>query len=173
MRIGLFGGSFDPVHMGHENLVRALIKKLSLDKVFVMPAFVSPFKVKTPPKASPEDRLAMLRLAFEGDEKVTVLTDEIDRQEVSYTIDTVRRLVKKFPQDKFFLLLTEEAISTFPLWKEFKEIQLLAQVVFVGSAEIPWIPISSTEIREDLEKRKKFLSAKVLDYIGRHQLYSL
>ena len=72
MRVGVFGGSFDPVHKGHEHLAREMVKRLKLDKLIVIPAFVSPFKLKKPPKASCEHRLKMLEIAFE-DSPVIVL----------------------------------------------------------------------------------------------------
>jgi len=172
MRIGIFGGSFDPVHLGHEEVVREAYGKISLDKIVVVPVWVSPFKVKTPPIASPKDRVEMLKRAFLGVDWVEVLTDEIDRKEVSYTIYTIRRLVQKFPDVQFVLLLTEEARSSFPTWEKVEEIQKLVEVAFVGHRS----SISSTEVRERLQKGldcKKFLSAKVLDYIEKHRLYSL
>lgn len=171
MNIGLFGGSFDPVHRGHENLLLNFMQKLSLDKIFVIPVFVSPFKIDRPPIATPQDRVAMLKLAFEGMSKVEILTDEIDRKEISYTIDTVREIVAKFPEDKFFLLLSEEMIPLFPLWKNFEEIKKLVRPEF-GKVTLP---ISSTAIRERLkncESCKEYLSAKVLEYIEKYALYS-
>ncbi len=172
MRIGLFGGTFDPVHLGHQSLLETLIVKLSLDKVFVIPAYVSPFKVASPPKASPEDRLAMLKLAFENESKVEVLPTEIEKKEISYTVDTVRELVLQFPGNDFFLLLSEELRESFPLWKGVNEIKKMVKVEFEERA----MDVSSTQLREKIGKKeccKRFFSPKVLDYIRQHQLYSL
>ncbi len=171
MKIGLFGGSFDPVHKGHENLLENFLKSISLDKVFVIPAFISPFKIDKPPKASPQDRISMLRLAFEADPRIEVLTDEIDRKKISYTIDTVKNISSKFPKGQFFLLLAEEMRESFHLWKEFEEIKKIVHIEF-GEKKIP---ISSTEVRKRLKEGKScknYLSGKVLDYIEKHQLYS-
>ena len=172
MRLGLFGGSFDPVHNGHVDLVNYFIYKLSLDKVFVIPTFVSPFKLDRPPLATPLQRVDMLRLAFEGIEKVKILTYELDQKTVSYTIDTVREVKQKFSFDDLFLLLSTELIPSFPLWKNFEEIKKLASVEFAPVR----VCVSSTEIREKIKKRMLLIpeiSPKVLDYIENHGLYSL
>lgn len=170
MRVGLFGGSFDPVHLGHQDLVKRFIADLSLDRVFVIPAFVSPFKLIRPPIASPEDRVAMLKLAFEGESKVEILTDEIDRKEISYTVDTIKRLLPRFSEDQLFLLLSEELRETFSTWKESQELEKMVQIVY-GKVKIC---VSSTTIREKLSQGKRCdqeLSGKVLDYIEKHHLY--
>ncbi|MBM3192814.1 MAG: nicotinate-nicotinamide nucleotide adenylyltransferase [Chlamydiae bacterium] len=171
MRIGLFGGSFDPVHKGHENLVKDCLNSLKLDKVFIIPAFVSPFKVDAPPIASPKDRLCMLKLAFENEPQVEILTEEIDRKEISYTIDTLKKICLEFPKDQIFLLLSEELREKFSLWKNVEEIKKMAHIEFREKKN----RISSTEIRRNLREGalcKNYLSAKVLDYIQKHQLYS-
>jgi nicotinate-nucleotide adenylyltransferase len=171
MKIGLFGGSFDPVHKGHEDLLESFLKTLHLDKVFVIPVFVSPFKIDRPPEASPEDRVMMLKLAFEFDARIEVLREEIDRKEISYTIDTVKNISSKYPKDQLFLLLSEEIRESFHLWKEFEEIKKIVHIEFGRKKNL----ISSTEIRERLKKGKpckNYLSGKVLDYIEKHQLYS-
>ncbi len=172
MNIGIFGGSFDPVHNGHINLVKNFIENLPLDKVFVIPAFVSPFKTLTPPKVSPENRMALLNLAFENVDKVEIIRDEIDKKEVSYSIDTIRLLKKRFPDDSLYLLLSVEMKPYFSRWKNFEEIEKLVQVKY-GEVSIP---ISSTILREKLKKRElcqEFFPVKVLDYIEKHGLYSL
>lgn len=170
MRIGLFGGSFDPVHKGHQSLVRDFFDSLKLDKIFIIPAFVSPFKVDSPPVASPDDRVYMLQLAFEEEKRVEILRDEIARKEISYTIDTVKKICFQFPEDEFFLLLSEELRETFPLWRDVEEIKKMVHIEFGERKN----SISSTEIRKKLREKsscKNFLSAKVLDYIQKHQLY--
>lgn len=182
MRIGIYGGSFDPIHSGHVNLVKELKKILNLSKVIVVPAFVSPFKTATPPRASTQDRLKMVQLAFAGDWDVEVSDMEIRRGGVSYTIDTVLEIAQKYPGAALFLLLTDEALPSFSRWKSYQEIQKLTTVVFAAKKktqeiviEIPWVDISSTIIRQKLfrgEACDEFLSPKVLDYIHEHRLYS-
>jgi nicotinate-nucleotide adenylyltransferase len=171
MRIGLFGGSFDPVHTGHVYLVHALKAKYQLDKVIIFPAWVSPFKLNSPPKASGEDRMAMLRLAFSGEKGIEFSSCELDRKGASYTIDTVRELKKNYLDDELYLLLAQETLESFPKWKEKEGIEKLCNVVFGDKKE----NISSTLVREALkrgEECKEFLSPEILDYIRKKGLYS-
>lgn len=172
MKIGIFGGTFDPVHNGHIDLLKNFIEILSLDQVFVVPAFISPFKINTPPRASPEHRAALLKLAFQEQTKVKILTDEIERKEVSYTIDTIRKLKEEYLTDSLYLLLSEEMKPLFSKWKNFEEIEKLVSVQFGNSS----FKVSSTVLREKLKKNEScdgLIPLKVLDYIGMHRLYSL
>lgn len=189
MKIGIFGGSFDPIHIGHITLVRRALDLLQLDRVVVIPAFVSPFKVEKPPRASEVDRLQMVKLAFFDQKDVEVSDIEIKKRGVSYTIDTIRELKSQYSNtDELFLLLIEDQVSTFPRWKAYEEILALAHVVILspltyrfwnedgkGTSTIPWIDICSSTIRYNLKLGKdckEFLSPKVLDYIETHKLYS-
>lgn len=189
MKIGIFGGSFDPIHAGHTNLVRRALALLKLDKVVVVPAFISPFKIEKPPMASEGDRLQMARLAFFDQKNVEVSDIEIKKRSVSYTVDTIRDLKSQYGEgDELFLLLTEGQVSDFPRWKAYEEILELSRVVILsrsgyrfwdgddkGGGAIPWIDVSSSMIRDGFKlgkNCKEFLSPKVLDYIETHNLYS-
>ncbi len=187
MKIGIFGGTFDPVHLGHLFVVTRMKESLGLDKVIVVVANVSPFKVKTPPHADAKSRFEMVKLAFEGMEGIEVSSVEIDRGGVSYTIDTIKFLKQTFKQAEFTLLLSQDAIQSFDTWKNAKEINSSVKVVFAVDENgkksfdgkhlcpITWTDISSTMIRKKFiegKECKKFLSAKVLDYITMYQLYS-
>ncbi len=171
MRIGLFGGSFDPVHLGHVYLAQTLKKNLDLDKVIIYPARVSPFKLDIPPKSSGKDRMKMLHLAFGGEEWVEFSSCELEREGVSYTIDTIREIKKKYPNDELYLLLSCESKENFLDWKESDEIEKNCRVVFGFKKE----GISSTQVRDALKRGKRckeLLSPKVLDYIRENKLYS-
>ena len=122
--VGLFGGSFDPIHFGHINLAIQLMEIHQLDEVIWMPAYCSPFKTSTPPHASPEDRAAMLKAALEGIPRFRISTLEIERNGPSYTIDTVRALSSE--NASLRLLLSEEAAAHFNQWKEAGELLRLA-----------------------------------------------
>lgn len=187
MKIGIVGGTFDPVHNGHINLVKELIKKLQLDKVIVVVASVSPFKVDSPQHANAHQRYQMVKLAFEGIDNVEVSSIEVDRGGVSYTIDTVNTLLEAYQKEDLILMFTQDAIDSFDRFKDSKEIDAKVQVVFAVDEKKPieiedkeicpihWFSCSSTMIRERLAKKeccKEFLSPKVLDYIAKHQLYS-
>ena len=162
---GFFGGSFDPIHFGHISLAIHLLETHKLEEILFCPAFCSPFKTSFPPKASPEHRLAMLRLALDHPQfKITPI--EIDRKGPSYTIDTIRSL----KQSGLRLILSDEAAVGLDQWKETQELIRLAPPL-IGPRNID---ISSTEVRERLKKRMycgHLIPAKALDYIHKHRLY--
>jgi nicotinate-nucleotide adenylyltransferase len=171
MKIGLFGGSFDPVHLGHVKLCEYFFKTLSLDKVFVIPAFISPFKVEKPPRVSGKNRYEMLKLAFNDFSNVEISAFEIESKGISYTIDTVKHFLKNYPNDQIYLLLAKELEPDFPKWKNYQELKSLVKIEYGPMIE----PINSTMVRERLSRNescKEIISPKVLDYIEKLHLYS-
>lgn len=116
-RIGLFGGSFDPVHLGHTMVARAALVEVELDRLFIIPAAQSPFKPEHSP-ALAADRLAWLRLAFEDEPRCEIDAQEIERAGVSYTIDTVRDYAARFPEAELFYLIGADHVPTLPEWRE-------------------------------------------------------
>lgn len=189
MKIGVFGGSFDPVHRGHVNLAKSVYEKLSLDKMIIIPARVSPFKKDAPPIAKVDERLDMLKISFADMPAFEISMIECRREGVSYTIDTVRELKKIYPHDELYLILTSESFSSFATWKNFEEILTLVKIVVaydktknqpltpteVIAVPIDWISINSTYLREELFLGKRpnhYLLPKVLDYILSHRIYS-
>ena len=116
-RIGLFGGSFDPVHLGHTMVARAALAELELEQLFIIPAAQSPFKPEQSP-APAADRLAWLRLAFEDEPRCEIDAQEIERAGVSYTIDTVRDYAARFPEAELFYLIGADHVPTLPEWRE-------------------------------------------------------
>ena len=161
-RVGIFGGSFDPVHLGHLILAEAALEELDLDRIIFIPAGVSPFKQDRPPGASPEQRLAMLRLATAGEPRFSVDDRELHRLGPSYAIDTVRSLMGDYPGVRFLFLIGADNLSDLPRWHEADELMRLVDfAVFdredsgaslVGESGLPVvrrrIDISSTEIRQ-------------------------
>ncbi len=117
MRIGVFGGSFDPVHLGHLIAAECCREQAGLDRVLFVPAAVPPHKQDR--QLSPAaDRVEMLRLAVGGHDAFAVSTLEIDRGGVSFTVDTLALLRETHPADELFLLLGPDAIVEFPTWRE-------------------------------------------------------
>src|SRR5271154_5653873 len=104
MKIGLFGGSFDPVHLGHLSVARAAREEAGLDRLYFIPAAQSPFKPELQP-APAADRLRWLRMALAGDTTVEVDEQEIVRGGPSYSIDTVRNYARRFPSAELFYLI--------------------------------------------------------------------
>lgn len=196
MKIGIFGGSFDPIHLGHINLIIQIKEQKQLDKILFCPTFVSPFKQKNPPKASSKHRLEMLKIAIEPLDFAEIIDLEIKKAGPSYTIDTLRKLQEMFPKDDLFLVAGEDVLDHFSYWKEPENIVKIAKPLIgsrkqqcsslknlenslktifeTGFCPIKNFDISSTDIRERLQKKLycgHLLLTKVIDYIHKHELY--
>lgn len=147
MRIGFFGGSFDPVHNGHLELARCCQKQAGLDEIWFTPAAVQPLKQRGP-RATKADRLAMLELAIAEEPKWRVCRLEFDRGGVSYTVDTLREIRVERPDDELFILLGSDTLREIFAWREPEEIFRLATPLFVERAgapqpEVPTIVLES------------------------------
>jgi nicotinate-nucleotide adenylyltransferase len=200
MKLGIFGGSFDPVHYGHLLLAESCREQLNLDKVFFVPAGLPPHKRGA--KLTPAiHRLAMLELAIGGEPGFEICRFEIDRQETSYTVETLRWFRTQFQQAELFLLVGADMLNDLPNWREADEICRLAQPVGVrrgGSAppsferltpllpperlewlknthvDMPEVALSSSEIRRRVRQQQsiRFRVPKAVEqYILTHGLY--
>jgi nicotinate-nucleotide adenylyltransferase len=136
MRLGIFGGSFDPVHNGHAELARSAQRQASLDEVWFTPADVQPLKSHGP-HATDAQRLAMLELAMAGESSWHVCTLEIERGGVSYTIDTLRAIRAQRHDDELFFLLGADTLSDVPNWREPAEVLRLATLLVASRAGGP------------------------------------
>jgi len=161
-RIGLFGGSFDPVHLGHLLVARAAREELALDRLFFVPAAQSPFKPSSEP-ASAALRVRMLRIAFAGKNDCEIDLREVQRGGVSFTIDTVRDYVRRFPQSELFYLIGADHVPTLPKWREAEELARLVEFIVIprpgetpAVLPAPWrlhvldgwpLKLSSSEVR--------------------------
>lgn len=145
MRIGVFGGSFDPVHIGHLIAAECCREQAGLDRVIFMPAAVPPHKQDRRLTAA-EDRVQMLRLAVGGHDAFEVSTLEVDRGGVSFTVDTLSHLREAHPADELVLLLGPDAFADFPSWREPARIlELAAPLVMVRDAIDDMTRITSDE----------------------------
>ncbi|PYO50131.1 MAG: nicotinate (nicotinamide) nucleotide adenylyltransferase [Gemmatimonadetes bacterium] len=117
MRIGVFGGTFDPPHVGHLLLAADARDALNLDRLIFVPASAQPFKVETPAVASARDRLEMIRLVVADDANYQVDETEIDRKGLSYTVDTLEHLSARYPGAQIFLLVGQDALESLGQWK--------------------------------------------------------
>jgi len=115
--IGIFGGSFDPVHKGHVLVASAALEELSLDRLFIVPAARSPFKPEQQP-APAAARLLLLHVAFDGCEDCEIDPQEIERDGVSYSIDTIRAYAGRYPEAKLHYLIGADHVPTLPQWRE-------------------------------------------------------
>ena len=147
MRIGIFGGSFDPVHLGHLIAAETAREQAGLDRVLFVPAARPPHKLDRT-LAPAADRRVMLDLATGGHSAFAVSSIELDRDGVSYTVETLRALSSRFPADRLVLLLGPDAVRGLPTWHEPAEIARLAELVTVE--------------RESLDDASRLLSDDVL-----------
>ncbi len=162
-RIGLFGGSFDPVHLGHLLVAQAAREELELTRLFFIPAAQSPFKPEVQPTAAPE-RLRLLRLALAGKTWCEIDGQEISRGGVSYTVSTVRDYASRFPRAQLIYLIGADHLPQLPKWRAADELARLVEFVAIrrpGQAQTPfpapfrgrWLAgfplgLSSSQIRE-------------------------
>lgn len=125
MRLGFFGGTFDPIHYGHLMLAEQCREQAGLDRVLFVPASQSPLK-SSGPQVADKHRLEMLSLAIAGHPNFEISTTEVDRGGQSFTVDTLQELKTEHPDSELFLLIGEDSLQTFDRWKEPKTICELA-----------------------------------------------
>ena len=128
MRIGVFGGSFDPVHIGHLLAAECCREQAGLDRVLFVPAAIQPHK-QDRQLASGQHRMEMLALATGGNDAFAVSGDELERGGVSYTVDTLQRLKARHPDDDLLLILGPDAFLGLPTWREPQRIIDLAEIL--------------------------------------------
>lgn len=192
-RIGIIGGSFDPIHNGHLIIALDACEQFELDRALFVPAYQAPLKSKTP-SASAKDRMAMVKLAAEGQPKFAVSDVDYRSEETSYSVRTAEALAAENPEAKLFWILGADQIAQLHLWRDIEKLaKLVSFIAFerpgsssVVSKELPpaveilrgksrQLDISSTEIRERLKsgrEAKYFLPANVFDHIKAQNLYS-
>lgn len=115
IKIGILGGTFNPVHVEHVKLALSAVEELKLDKLFIMPTFIPPHKSEMPAPAT--DRINMLKIAFSGQEKIEVSDFEVNRQGKSYTYLTVSHFRKEYPNAKIYFIVGGDMLSDFKTWK--------------------------------------------------------
>jgi nicotinate-nucleotide adenylyltransferase len=185
--IGLFGGSFDPVHHGHLLVGQVAAEQLNLDILRFVPAREQPFKAGQH-RTSSEHRAAMLSLAVAGTPGFEVERSELNRPGPSYTVDTLRHLREREPGSEFVLLLGADAAADLPAWKEAERVRELARVAvfarpgsrvpdfpwITAALEVPVIDISATEVRRRAYQGlslRYWVPDAVAEYIAAHRLY--
>lgn len=200
MRLGLFGGSFDPVHHGHLALAGACAEHAALDAVWFVPAARQPLKPQGP-RVSDAERLEMLRLALANRPRFEASALEIQRGGVSYTVDTLAEVRAQLPEAELFFLMGADSLAEFPTWLRPVEICELAtplvvrragspepdfdvlasvvsaerlEVIRRSQVEMPAVPVSSSQIRELIAiggNWQEMVPENVADYITKNQLY--
>jgi nicotinate-nucleotide adenylyltransferase len=198
MRIGIYGGTFDPVHFGHLLLAEQCREQCRLDQVWFMPAGAPPHKQEwaITPGAT---RAEMLEFAVAGSPSFVVQRLEIKRSGPSYTVETLRELRLQHPEDELFFLIGADSLHDLPTWREPREIAALATLVVVnrGQApppplepliprlgeeavrriqivEMPGVEFSSRDIRQRVREGRsiRFMTPRSVEqYLAEHQLY--
>ena len=131
LRLGLFGGSFDPVHLGHLLLAQAAREELRLSRLYLIPASQSPFKPQRQPTPAAQ-RLRLLRLALARCDWCEIDEQELARGGISYTIDTVRTYASRFPEAQLFYLVGADHVPQLPKWRDAQELAKLAYFVAIA-----------------------------------------
>ena len=185
MKLGVLGGSFDPIHRGHIALGEAALAQLSLDKMLFMPAGQQ-WRKAGREVASPEQRLRMVRLAVGGNPKFEVSTVEIEREGPTYTVDTLEALGAESPGVEIFFIVGADALADMPNWRAPRRIFELAAVCVAARAgetvtddrvtriEMPEVTASSSEVRERVKTGRsvaELVPEAVERYIDEHKLY--
>jgi nicotinate-nucleotide adenylyltransferase len=187
LRLGVFGGSFNPPHVGHFLIASDAFEALELDKLLIVPAAANPLK-GLDGAARPFDRLKMAELAFSGDSRFEVSAMEIERGGLSYTVDTLETLAARYAGVELVLLLGMDALQSMDRWKRPERIRELARLAVLtrGGDDVSLpegvravttrrIDVSSTEIRSRIAAGKSikgFVSDTVEEFISTAKLYA-
>jgi nicotinate-nucleotide adenylyltransferase len=188
VRLGLFGGTFDPPHVGHLLAASDAYEALSLDRLIWIPAGQQPFKAGEV-HASPVQRAEMLEAMLEGDDRFVVDRLEIERGGLSYTVETLDEYARRYPKAERMLLIGADLVGQLPQWKDAARLATLADIVILERdvdeepAPLVWpsrrlatrrVDVSSTEIRERCRKGLPihgFVTDAVSQYIAAAGLY--
>jgi nicotinate-nucleotide adenylyltransferase len=187
MKIGILGGTFNPIHYGHLILGEQVLGQLKLDRVIFVPTFMPPHKSNKDVIGS-RDRLNMIKLAVMGNSHFTVSDLEICRKGMSYTVDTLRQIKKKHPSGELFFICGSDLVSEIPKWKDVGEIYKLARFVLAKrpgfgkrlsgrpflKIDVAQVDISSSLIRALVKRDRsiRYLTpSNVVRYIQTRRLY--
>jgi nicotinate-nucleotide adenylyltransferase len=187
MKIGILGGTFNPIHIGHLILAEEAREKLGLDKVVFVPAFLPPHKDNSD-IAPAGERLEMVKLAIAGNKYFLVSDSEIKRDGRSYTIDTIKEFKTKYPHDELYFIIGSDLLKYLDDWKDLNEIIKMVKFIaatrpgfalekipaYISTVAIRAVDISGFEIRNCIKEEKSFrylLPDAVYKYINRKKLY--
>jgi nicotinate-nucleotide adenylyltransferase len=187
MRLGVFGGTFDPIHLGHLRAAENAREAMALDSVVFVPAARSPFKGD--PVSSGWDRYAMVALATAGHRGFEPSERELEREGPSFTVDTIRALRRERPEDELFLIVGSDTVRDLPSWRDSADLFAQSSVVAVSRpgeprpaplpAGVSWVDgpglaVSATDVRRRVKEGRsvRFLVPDaVADYVAKRRLY--
>lgn len=191
MKIGIYGGTFNPPHIGHLIVAERVCTELSMDKIMFIPSFISPHKQDGESELA-DHRLAMTKLAVSDNLKFTYSDYEVLKKETSYTINTLEHLKQKYQSDSFFIIIGMDNYLTFHLWKEPTRVLELATLVVMNRpnypkqinevigtkntlfVDVPNIDISSSDIRRRVKENRSIrylVPNDVEEYIHTNRLF--
>ena len=188
LRLGIYGGTFDPIHHGHLLLARDALEQLRLDAILFVPCVQSPFKSRRP-RVTDAQRVAMLRLALKGEPRFWFTRTELDRPAPSYSHDTAKEIQESFPGAELFWLIGADQLPGLDQWHRAADLRRLVTFALLPRAgdDTPKPPkgvlglphprrvdISATEVRHRVKSRlpiEYLVPAPVAAYIQRHRLY--
>ena len=184
MKLGFYGGTFDPIHNGHLILARDAVEQLGLDRLFFIPNKISPHKLATQP-APPHLRAEMIRAAIANEPRFDIEESELEREGTSFTIDTILAMRERYGADNtFFYLIGQDNVKDLHTWRRIDELKQLVQFVILARHEeetpLPYptlrrrIDISATEIRNRIANGSSIrylVPEQVYELLIRHHLY--
>ncbi len=186
MRVGILGGTFDPIHIGHLIAASSVYEAINLDSIVFMPAG-DPWQKRDRELSSGKHRLEMVKLATSEDDRFQASDLEISRSGPTYAVDTVREWKRLNPTDELFWIVGSDALSGIPSWHEWEAFVSAVTIVAVNrigqsatvdfdvvSVEMPEVRISATELRDKFTNNldtKYLVPQKVSDYISDQGLY--
>jgi nicotinate-nucleotide adenylyltransferase len=187
MKIGILGGTFNPIHIGHLILAEEAREKLGLEKIIFVPTYLPPHKDNSH-IACAVKRLAMIKLAIKGNRNFSVSDTEIKRDGKSYTIDTIRNFKKIYPDDELFFIIGSDLLNYLDEWKDLDEIIKMVKFIvvtrpgyalekipsYISTVAINAVDISGFEIRRRVKENlslRYLVPEAVHRYIIRNKLY--
>ena len=187
MRIGILGGTFNPVHIGHLILAEEAREKLRLNRVIFVPTYSPPHK-NNREVVSAGHRYKMIKLAIRQNSYFTVSDIEIKRKGKSYTIDTLKQLKKLYPKQELYFISGSDLLKYLDEWKDLKDVIKMVKFVvatrpgyplaeipsYISTVAIRAVDVSAFEIRQRIKENKSFrylVPEAVLEYINTHRLY--
>ncbi len=156
MHIAIFGGSFDPIHLAHVAIVNNALQKLQIEKIFVVPTYLNPFKNSF--KIEPETRFELLKKVFKNFTNVEVCDYEIRKNKATYSIETVKYLKEKFNASKIYFIIGADNLEHLDKWSNIEELKTLVEFVV------------ATRNGYNLEKAKEFQTLNIDINISSSQL---
>lgn len=187
MKIGILGGTFNPIHIGHLILAEEVREKLNLDKIIFVPAYLPPHK-NNADIANASVRLEMVKLAISANTYFSVSDIEIKKDGLSYTINTVKEFRKAYPADELYFIIGSDLLNYLDDWKDLNEVIKMVKFIvatrpgyplekipsYISTIPIRAVDISGFEIRKAIKENRSFrylVPETVFNYINKHRLY--